>query len=71
MGRVPGKASHLDTSTRVAMAADFNVRHASMFRLLPRERDDSYLIKPIGPSADNALFEQLVRAVNEAQERDA
>jgi hypothetical protein len=40
-------------------------------RLLPLERDDGYLIKPIGPSADNALFEQQVRIVNEAHERDA
>jgi hypothetical protein len=34
-------------------------------------RDNEHLVKPIGLSADNALFEQLVRIINEAQERDA
>jgi hypothetical protein len=54
------------------MDADFSDRrHPSMPRALPRERDDGHLIKPIGPSADRALFEELVRIVNEAQERDA
>ena len=71
LGKVPGKTSRLDTATRMAMVADFNARHASMARGLPGERDDGHLIKPIGPSADRALFEQLVRIVNEAQERDA
>jgi hypothetical protein len=53
--------------------ADFSLRRELKPAALPRarERDDGHLIKPIGPSADNALFEQLVRAVNEAQERDA
>jgi hypothetical protein len=55
----------------MAIDADFNVGHASMPRGLTRERDDGHLIKPIGSSADNALFEQLVRIVNEAHERDA
>jgi hypothetical protein len=71
MGRVPGKSSRLDTATRMVMDADFSDRHPSMPRALPRERDDGYLIKPIGPSTDRALFEQLVRIVNEAQEHDA
>jgi hypothetical protein len=71
LGRVPGKTSRLDTATRMVMDADFSDRHPSMPRALPRERDDGHLIKPIGPSADRALFEQLVRIVNEAQERDA
>ena len=41
--------------------------------MLPQEReqDDQHLVKPIGSSADIALFEQLVRIVNEAQDRDA
>lgn len=67
LGRVPSKTSRLDTATRMAMDTDFGARHASM----PRGLDDGYLIKPIGPSAGNALFEELVRIVNEAQERDA
>jgi hypothetical protein len=71
LGRVPGKTSRLDTATRMVMDADFSDRYPLMPRALPRERDDGHLIKPIGPSADRALFEQLVRIVNEAQERDA
>jgi hypothetical protein len=67
LGRVPGKTSRLDTATRMVMDADFSDRYPSM----PRARDDGHLIKPIGPSADRALFEQLVRIVNVAQERDA
>ena len=67
VGRVPGKTSRLDTATRMVTDADFSDRHPSM----PRERDDGHLIKPIGPSADRALCGQLVRIVNEAQERDA
>jgi hypothetical protein len=63
--------SRLDTATRMMMDADFSDRHPSIPRALPRERDDGHLIKPIGTSADRALFEQLVRIVNEAQERDA
>lgn len=55
----------------MAMEADFDTRHASMSLGLPRERDDGHLIEPIEPSADNALFEQVVRILNEAQERDA
>jgi hypothetical protein len=57
----------LDTATRMVMDADFSDRYPSM----PRARDDGHLIKPIAPSADRALLEQLVRIVNEAQERDA
>jgi hypothetical protein len=72
LGRVPGKTSRVDTATRMATDADFSARHASTPpRGLTRERDDGHLVKPIGPSADNALFEQLVRIINEAQERDA
>jgi hypothetical protein len=59
LGRIPGKISRLDTATRMALDADFSDRHPSMPRALPRERDDGHLIKPIGPSADRALFEQL------------
>jgi hypothetical protein len=55
----------------MAMDADFRYRREPRPRPLPRERDDGHLIKPIGPSADRALFEELVRIVNEAQNRDA
>jgi hypothetical protein len=71
LGRVPGKTSRLDTATRMVMDADFSDGYPSMSRALPRERDDGHLIKPIGPSADRALFEELVRIVNKAQDRDA
>jgi hypothetical protein len=71
LGRVPGKTSRLDTATRMVMDTEFRDGYPSMSRVLPRERDDGHLIKPIGPSADRALFEQLVRIVNETQDRDA
>jgi hypothetical protein len=72
-GRVPGKTSRLDTATRMAMDADFSYRREPKAAATPRERgrDDEHLLKPIGASADIALFEELVRVVNEAQERDA
>ena len=70
LGKVPGKTSHLDTATRMAMDANFSYRRAPK-AFYGRERDDGHLIKRIGPSADNALFEELVRIVNEAQDRDA
>ena len=73
LGRVPSKASRLDTATRMVMDADFGYRPAPTGAERPQgcERDDGHLIKSIGPSRDRALFEQLVRIVNEAQERDA
>ena len=73
LGRVSGKTSRLDTATRMAMAADFLDRREPRPSMQPRQRqrDDEHLIKPIAPSADSALFEQLVRIVNDAQERDA
>jgi hypothetical protein len=73
LGRVPGKLSRLDTATRMAMSSDFSYRREPTPLKLPRkgERDDAHLVKPIGSLADAALFEQLVRAINEAQERDA
>jgi hypothetical protein len=72
-GRVPGKISRLDTATRMAMDADFSYRREPKATATPRERgrDDEHLLKPIGASADITLFEELVRVVNEAQERDA
>jgi hypothetical protein len=73
LGRIPGKTSRPDTATRMAMDADFSARHESMPAGLRRwrERDDGHLVKPAGPLADNELLEELVRIVNEAQERDA
>jgi hypothetical protein len=73
LGKVPGKTSRLDTATRMATDADFSDRHKPTPPALPRRRtrDDGHLVKQIGPSADIALFEQLVRIINEAQERDA
>jgi hypothetical protein len=70
LGRIPGKTSRLDTATRMAVDADVRYRREPRPRPLLRERDDGHLIKPIGPSADRALFEELVRIVNEAQNRD-
>jgi hypothetical protein len=56
----------------MARGADFSYRREPRPPLpKERERDDRHLVKPIGQSADRALFEQLVRIVNEAQERDA
>jgi hypothetical protein len=73
VGKVPGKTDRPDTATRMAIDADFSDRGRPR---LPepsrkRERDDRHLVKPLEPSADIALFEQLLRIVNEAQDRDA
>lgn len=73
LGRIPDKTGRLDTATRMAMAANFvdrrEVRPTAL--LWTRERDDNHLVKPIEPAADRALFEQLLRTINEAQDRDA
>jgi hypothetical protein len=68
LGKVPGKTSRPDTATRMATDADFSDRHKSMPAGLRRwrERDDGHLVKPA-----LADIEELVRIVNEAQERDA
>ena len=73
LGKVPGKTSRLDTATHMAMDADLSDCHESMSRRLRRrrERDDGHLIKPTGSSADIDPLEELIRVVNEAQERDA
>jgi hypothetical protein len=70
LGRVPGKTSRLDTATRMAMDADFTGRNKPRCPEPHRkgERDDS---KPLATSEDIALFQELVRIVNEAQGRDA
>src|SRR5579864_5435532 len=70
---VLGKKSRLDTATRMMIDADFGLRREPKPAApdLQRERDDRHLFKPIGQSADDALFEELVRIVNEAQQRDA
>lgn len=73
LGKAPGKTSRLDTAIRMAMDADFSYRHEPRQSARPwkREREDEEYIKQIGSSADKALFEQLGRIVNQAQERDA
>jgi hypothetical protein len=57
----------------MAMRADFRYRPAPMAaeQLPGHQRDDGRLIKPIGPLADIALFEQLVLLINDAQLRIA
>ena len=73
LGKVPGKTSRLDTATRMAMDADLSDCRESMPHglRLRRERDDGHLVKPTGSSADIDPLEELIRVVNEAQERDA
>jgi hypothetical protein len=73
LGRVPGKTSRLDTATRMANDADFSGRDKPGLPEPTRrgERDDTHLFKPMGLSEDIALFDELVRIVNEAQGRDA
>jgi hypothetical protein len=73
LGRVPGKTSRPDTATRMMIDADFSLRREQRAPVAARkrERDDGYLIKPIGSLADAALFVRRVRIVNEAHEHDA
>jgi hypothetical protein len=73
LGRVPGKTSRLDTATRMAMDADFSGRREPRLPEPPRksEWDEGHMFEMLEPSADVALFAQLIRVVNEAQERDA
>ena len=73
LGKVPGKTSRLDTATRMAMDADLSDRQESTPHGLRRrrERDDGPLAKPTCSSADIDPVEELIRVVNEAQERDA
>jgi len=70
-GKVPGKTSRPDTATRMAMDADFSDRRepTPQGELRVRERDDGHLVK--GMLADVEFLEELIRIVNEAQERDA
>ena len=73
LGKVPGRTGRLDTATRMAMHADFTYRRQSTslgLRSSP-DRDDGHLVKPVGALADVGLLEELIRIVNEAQERDA
>ena len=73
LGKVPGKTGRLDTATRMAMNADFSDRQEAMPHRLRswRERDNGRLVKPTGSSADIDPLQELIRAVSEAQERDA
>jgi hypothetical protein len=36
-----------------------------------RERDAQHLVNPVDPMADVELLQELIRIINEAQERDA
>jgi hypothetical protein len=73
LGKIPGKTDRLDTATRMAMDADLSDCHESMPHGLRRrrERDDGHLVKPTGSSADIDPLEELIRVINEAQDRDA
>ena len=57
----------------MAMDTDFTYRRQSTSPAQRpwRERDDGHLVKPVGALADVGLLEELIRIVNEAQERDA
>jgi hypothetical protein len=70
LGNVPGETSRLDTASRMAMDADFRHSRTTPGVLPSRQRDDQHLIKraaslPIDP------IDELIRIVNQAQERDA
>lgn len=72
LGRVPGRPGRPDTATRMAIDADFTDRRQPT-PPAPRpwqERDDGRLFKPVEALADAGLLEELIRVVNEAQERD-
>ena len=69
-GRHPGKTGRLDTATRMAMDADFGHASAPPELRRSRERDDRHLFKARAPSPVDPL-DELIRMVDEAQERDA
>src|SRR5689334_9960749 len=73
LGRIPGKTSQLDTATRIMIDADFSFSREWWLAppLIESERDDDHLFKPMESSEDAAFFEQLLRTVNEAQDREA
>jgi len=71
LGRVPAKTGRLDTATRMAMDADFSCRRDAASPSLPRGRDDRHLVKPASALAQVEFLEELIRIVNEAQDRDA
>jgi hypothetical protein len=73
LGKVPGRTGRLDTATRMAMDADLTYgRQPVPPAPCPwRERNDGHLFKPVGALADVGLLEELIRIINEAQERDA
>jgi hypothetical protein len=71
LGKVSGKTSRPDTASRMAMDADFSHSRTTPGVLPSRGRDDRRLVKRAGPLADVDPLEELMRIVNEAQERDA
>jgi len=71
VGKVLGKTGRPDTATRMAADADFSGRGESTPpRAWWHERDDGRLFKSADPLADIDLLQELIRIVNEAQERD-
>ena len=71
LGRVPGRPGRPDTATRMAMDAHFIYQPTPPAPRPWQERDDGRLFKPVGALADAGLLEEMIRIVNEAQERDA
>jgi hypothetical protein len=71
LGRVAGKTGRLDTATRMAMDADFSREPALPGESRGCERDDRHLVKPGGTLSEVEFLEELIRIVNEAQDRDA
>jgi hypothetical protein len=70
LGKVPGKTSRPDTASRMAMDADFRRSRTTPGVLPSRERDDRHLFKVFAsPRVDP--IDELIRIVNQAQERDA
>jgi len=61
LGKVPGKTRRTDAATRMVMDAPGPWQ----------DRDDRHLFKPTMALTDVGLLEELIRVVNEAQERDA
>ena len=70
LGKLPGKTGRLDTATRMAMDADFSDRHEPVPQPRWRKRDDQHLFKSAAPLPVDPL-DELIRVVNETQERDA
>jgi hypothetical protein len=74
LGKIPGKTSRPDTATRMAIDADFtDRRHAKPPAPRPwQERDDAHPRQAgWGVGGPLTCLEELMRIINEAQQRDA